>query len=210
MLPLVMLFLAACFGVGFLVPSAARAAVTSIPITACGPITHEGYYAVQNNLTTTHGDCIVVAASNVTLDLNSRSITSTSNPKSGAGVHVVRESEGEPEVTGVFIEGRNAQIRGFAAGMENDADGTVAENFNLLNNIDGLLIKRAKGSSFVSVSAGVSSTTGNVNGFHIVGGQNNEIGCGSGAVFNSNYGVWVENSSGNSINSAALGKNGTT
>src|ERR1700674_109591 len=95
MLILVGLFLAACIGVGFLVQSTARAAVTSIPITACGPITEEGYYVLQNALTTTLGDCIVVAASDVTLDLNNMNITSTSNPKSGAGIHVVTKAEEE-------------------------------------------------------------------------------------------------------------------
>ena len=197
--------LAGSFGAGFVLPRITLAAVTSIPIYACGHITQGGYYVVQNALSTTSGDCLVISASDVTLNLNGNNITSTSNPKSGAGIHVMRKNQRGNSVTGVFIEGGffpghvNPVIRGFAAGVENEADGTVGEDLEVFGNIDGLLIKGARGSNFSDFDAGGSGADANVNGVHILGGEENTIGAFSSAENNTNSGMWIEQSDDNTV-----------
>jgi parallel beta-helix repeat protein len=193
-------------GAGLVLPRITRAAVTSIPISACGNLTQEGgFYVVQNALSTASGDCLVISASDVTLNLNGKNITSTSNPKSGAGIHVKRKDGDGDNVTGVFIEGGffpggvNPMIRGFAAGIENEADGTVGDDVNVFGNIDGLLIKGAKGSNFSDFNAGGTGADANVNGVHILGGEQNTIGTFSSAENNTNSGVWIERSDRNII-----------
>jgi parallel beta-helix repeat protein len=209
-----LVLLAGSFGAGLALPRITRAAVTSIPISACGHITQKGYYVLQNALSTTSGDCLVISASDVTLNLNAQNITSTSNPKSGAGIHVKRKDQKGDNVTGVFIEGGffpsqvSPTIRGFAAGVENEADGTVGDDLELFGNIDGLLIKGAKGSSFSDFDAGSSGADANVNGIHILGGGQNTIGAFGTADHNTNSGVWIERSDRNIMGDFSADSNG--
>src|SRR6202022_4684803 len=82
---------ACCVSAGsILVPGAAKAA-SPIPITACQSITATGYYQVQKALSSAGGDCLVIQASNVTLDLNGKAI---SGAGTGAGIHVLATAPG--------------------------------------------------------------------------------------------------------------------
>lgn len=200
-----MLLAVLCAVIGVLAPSTARAALTPIPVTTCQTITKSGLYVVQNALSNTSGDCVVIAAPNVTLVLNGYALTGGGT---GAGIHVERFTKDWQPVIGVFIQGRGptgfSQISGFANGIRNDADGTGGEFFSVINNTaDGLLVNHAWGTNL----APISCTSNGASGVHIVGGGYNAL-IGPNASNNSSYGVWVQSSSGNTIDGVGGGGNG--
>lgn len=142
---------------------------TPIPITSCTTITASGFYVVQNELATTSGDCIVIAASDVLLSLNGHNITGGGT---GAGIHVSKTSSKGSPVMGTFIEGLSTQstqpgLNGFSAGLLDEADGTFGDNFDCTNNQDGLLLK-GKNSNITDFSASNNARAG----VHLLGGKN--------------------------------------
>ena len=204
---------ACCVSAGsILVPGAAKAA-SPIPITACQSITATGYYQVQNALSSAGGDCLVIQASNVTLDLNGYAI---SGAGTGAGIHVLAtapgtktgkedsgtktEAEGKgtktgTQIKGVFIEGRGAIISLFATGMEDDAIGTFGDYFDVNSNTgDGLLLKGAQGGHY---SALLTDSNGG-SGVHVRLGSGNTL-VAVESDSNKAYGVWFDASSNNSL-----------
>jgi hypothetical protein len=191
------LSIALACGIGMLVPSVSHTAVTPTPVTTCITITHSGLYVVQNPLSTLAGDCLVIAASGVRLDLNGQNVTGGGT---GIGIHVKKSA------TGVFIEGGNTGspiISGFAVGLRNDAHGTGGENFSVNNNHgDGLLINGALGSTFFPNDCDNNGGSG----VHIVGGGFNLV-ANSNALHNAQYGLWIERSRGNNIVGFNAGKN---
>jgi hypothetical protein len=197
---------ACCVSAGsILVPGAAKAA-SPIPITACQSITATGYYQVQKALSSAGGDCLVIQASNVTLDLNKKAI---SGAGTGAGIHVLatapgtktgKEDEGKgnkagTQINGVFIEGGGAIISLFATGIEDDAIGTFGEYFDVSSNTgDGLLLKGAQGGHY---SALLTDSNGG-SGVHVRLGSGNTL-VAVESDSNKAYGVWFDASSNNSL-----------
>lgn len=189
---------------GILVPGVARAA-TPIPITACQSITTTGYYQVQNTLSSTGGDCLVIQAPYVTLNLNGNAISGSGT---GAGIHVLDntapDTSNETEIKGVFIEGGSAIISGFATGIEDNAIGTFGEDFQVNSNKgDGLLLRRARGGHYSTFSAEANG----VSGVHIRHGSGNTL-VALGTTGNTVYGVWLDDSSNNSIDENFAAGNG--
>ena len=101
-----------CLGIATWTSSAfADPPITSI--TSCQTITKAGNYEVDSTLTTDKpGDCLVIEASNVTINLNGMAINGSGG--AGAGVHVLSSANY------AYIEGRGSTIGGFAEGMEID------------------------------------------------------------------------------------------
>jgi hypothetical protein len=147
----------------------------------------------------------VIQASNVTLDLNGYAISGAST---GAGIHVLDNTAPGTktgiEIKGVFIEGGNATISGFATGIEDDAIGTVGEFFAVMSNTgDGLLLRRAQRGHYSVFNA--ESNGGS--GVHIrLGGWNTVVAAGASA--NNVYGVWVDRSSNSSVDESLAKGNG--
>jgi hypothetical protein len=157
------------------------------PILACGSITKSGAYEVDRALTASAtDDCIVISASNVTLNLNQLSITGAGG---GAGIHVTRTAGN------AFIEGGGATISGFVEGIEIDGPNAVVENFTVSNNGDaGVLLngaKQAKVSNFAAsgnYKDGVRLFKASMNVVQVFSAENN-----------GRYGVWLNASSRNTI-----------
>ena len=103
----------------------------------CMTITTAGVYVVDGPLTQSGpGDCLLIKAANVTLDLNHQTVTGSG---SGVGVHI------EASAGNAFVEGAAATISGFADGIEMDGANAFAENFFANDNADaGVYLNAAK------------------------------------------------------------------
>jgi hypothetical protein len=171
---------------------------------SCAPITKAGFYELETSLTATApGDCIVIKAANVTLNLNNNSITGHGGSGGirrtagadaitsggGAGIHVM------PGAANAFIEGNGAVISGFIEGIEIDAPNAFAEHFTVSTNGDaGVYLNAAKQAKISNFTA-----DGNFNdGVRIFKGGMNLL-QGFSSENNGRYGVWLEASSHNTI-----------
>jgi len=171
---------------------------------SCAPITKPGFYELETSLTATApGDCIVIKAANVTLNLNNNSVTGYGGSTgirgtvgaeaitsgSGAGIHVM------PGAANAFIEGNGAVISRFIEGIEIDAPNAFAEHFTVSTNGDaGVYLNAAKQAKISNFTA-----DGNFNdGVRIFKGGMNLLE-GFTAENNGRYGVWLEASSRNTI-----------
>lgn len=159
-------------------------ALAQLPITSvvsCTTITKAGNYEIDSALTAQKpGDCIVIKAANVTLNLNGMPING--NGGAGAGVHVLSSANY------AYIEGRGSTIGGFAEGMEIDGSNAIAENFTATDNADaGVLLEKAKSSR-----ASNFTSTSNVNdGVRVYSGTSNAV-SDFDVSLNNRYGVWLE------------------
>jgi hypothetical protein len=179
------------------------------PSQSCAPITKPGFYELETSLTATApGDCIVIKAANVTLNLNNNSITGYGDSGairqtagadaitsgSGAGIHVM------PGAANAFIEGNGAVISHFIEGIEIDAPNAFAEHFTVSTNGDaGVYLNGAKQAKISNFTA-----DGNFNdGVRIFKGGMNLL-QGFTSENNGRYGVWLEASSRNTIGSFYL------
>lgn len=96
---------------------------TAITSTGATTISTSGSYYLANNITVSSGDAITIAASNVTLDLNGFTISSTASPAAGTGIEVgnrtgVTITNGNI-VGGVTNSGTNFSGTGFINGIRN-------------------------------------------------------------------------------------------
>jgi hypothetical protein len=165
--------------------ASALAQPPTLPITSCGTITKSGVYEVDALLTSPGGDCLVVRVSNVTLNLNRQIITGQG---SGAGVHVLSNA------ANAFIEGDDARIVGFSAGIEIDSANALAENFTAVNNnLAGVYLKGARQARVSNFNA-----DSNWDGVRMWQGTGNSVQS-FGAYRNNHYGVWLWSTSHNSI-----------
>jgi hypothetical protein len=82
------------------------------PIKACQTISKPGSYELANNLTAT-GDCLVITADFVTIDLAGFLISGA--PNTGAGIRVAPEIVGHP-LEGIAV--RNGSISGFGTAVD--------------------------------------------------------------------------------------------
>ena len=155
-----------------------------LPITSivdCTTITKAGNYEIDATLTAGKpGDCLVIKAANVTVNLNGQAINGSGG--AGAGVHVLSSANY------TYIEGRGSTIGGFAEGLEIDGSNIVAENFTATDNADaGVLLQKAKNSrisNFTSIS--------NVNdGVRVYSGTTNGV-ADFNVLQNNRYGLWLE------------------
>src|SRR5579863_2021880 len=130
-----------------LIPAAASAQ-PPIPITACGKITKAGLYEVDSDLIASSpsaGDCLVITAANVSLNLNRYSLRGAT---SAVGVHVMKTA------AKAFIEGNGATIETFGTGLEIDAPGALADNLIVLSNTDaGIVLNHVQQADLSNFSA---------------------------------------------------------
>ena len=158
-----------------------------IAISSCETISKGGLYEVNGALVADGGDCLVISGANVILYLNGFSI---SGGGSGVGVHVLSSAPN------AFIEGHEAMISNFAAGLEIDGSKDLAENFNAAHNTDaGVLLNNAK-------QAKLSNFTADWNdgdGVRLYKGSYNTVAGSIDASDNARYGIWLYGSSHNSI-----------
>ena len=169
-----------------------------IAVTACQKITKPGLYEIDNNIIASNpaaGDCIVITAPNVSLNLNSFDLLGAT---SAVGIHVMKTA------AKAVIEGNGAIIQTFGVGIQIDAAGALADNFTVTKNTDaGVVINHAQQTQLSNFTS-----TDNLNdGVRIVGGGFNGLQMPS-ISGNGRYGVWVEGSSNNSVGNFDISKNG--
>lgn len=164
-----------------LIASAGSAMATDI--SACGTtISKAGFYQVTQDLTATSGDCIDVDAARTIVFLNGHQIGG-----GGAGVGVKFSSRAARS----FLEGGNANISGFAVGVEDDASFVHGDNFNANGNASGgLLVNAAENSTFSNFQA---SNNGSY-GVHFLMGSAS-VAESAQASNNGNYGIWLDGAS---------------
>ena len=168
-----------------------------VSITSCQKITRPGLYEVDSDLIAslpTSGDCLVITAPNVSLNLNRYHLIGATD---AVGVHVMKTA------ARAFIEGNGATIQSFGVGLQIDATGTLADNFIALSNTDaGVVLNHVQQADLSNFSA-----AHNLNdGVRIVSGANNLLQ--SPMVFeNGRFGVWIQSSSHNSVGNFAVQSN---
>jgi parallel beta-helix repeat protein len=165
--------------------------IVSTSITACGRITHPGYYEVDSPLTagSDPADCIQISAANVSLNLNGQTITGVN---AGSGVHVM------PTGAQAYIEGGGATIADFMDGVEIDGVGATVENFVASDNLDaGVLLNHARLATVANFATN-GAGGGELDGVRLVGAAQNSIESFSASHVN-RFGVWLLGSSHNSI-----------
>lgn len=159
-------------------------------------IAKAGFYEVETALTQSGpGDCLLIKAANVTLNLNRQSVTGSG---SGVGVHI------EASAGNAFVEGASAVIRGFANGIEIDGTNALAENFSANDNDDaGVYLKAAKQARVANFGA-----NGNRDGVRISQGTLNTL-QNPNCADNRRYGIWLLGTTHNSIGTFDLVNNAT-
>jgi len=156
-----------------------------VPLTFCGTISKSAVYEVDALLTSPAGDCLIIRAPNVTVNLNRQIITGQG---SGASVQVLASG------ANAFIEGDDATISGFSVGIQIDATTVLAENFSAVNNnLAGVYLKGAK---LAKVSNFNSDS--NWDGVRVAQGTGNTLQS-FGAYRNNHYGVWLLGTNHNSV-----------
>jgi hypothetical protein len=105
----------------------ADARAASTPVSSCGTLTPAGNYVLTKNLTAT-GDCLVIAAANVAIDLNGKTITGNG---SGSGIT-------DDGVAREYSIVANGKIRNFQNGinLRHSGEGIIS-NVDSSNNTDG-------------------------------------------------------------------------
>lgn len=161
-------------------------------VISCQTLAKSGAYELDNAITAgAAGDCIVISAPNVTLNLDQFGITGAGGR---AGIHVMRTA------ANVFIEGGGATISGFVAGIEIDAPNAIAENFTVSNNGEGVLLNGAKQAKLSNFSANGNQS----DGVKLFKASMNVL-QGFYAENNGRYGVWLIASSRNTIGGGGAG-----
>ncbi len=169
-------------------PSAAYSLVPTA-ITACGKITKAGLYELDSDLIASSpsaGDCLVITASNVSLNLNHFDLLGATN---AVGIHVMKTA------ARVFIEGNGSTIQTFGVGIQIDAPDALADSFTVLSNTDaGVVLNKVQQADLSNFSA----TNNKNDGVRIVEGGYNVLQTPV-ITGNGRYGVWAESSSHNSV-----------
>ena len=103
-------------------------------IGACQTISQPGTYTLVNNLTAANGNCLLVAGSDITIDLNG--FTITANPPGAAILNA-------PRLVLRAITVRNGYIVGGGIGLGN-TDGAVIEDMDVSGNAGGITLLRGR------------------------------------------------------------------
>jgi Right handed beta helix region len=175
-------------------------AITPVPINGCGPITAPGTYALTVNPPPAAGNCLVISAPHVTLDLAGHTVAGLGT---GAGVAIA------PGAVDTKLESAlpGATIGGFSTGIRDNADNAViaGPNLRVAGNLDnGVWVVGATGGVVDHLVA-----TGNHHyGIHVQLSLGTVISTdmvnGSGT-----YGIWVQTSEGTRVlNSVVNGSHG--
>jgi hypothetical protein len=121
----------ALFAIFLIVGLCARASAASTPVSSCGTLSQAGNYVLTKNLTAI-GDCLVIAAPNVAIDLNGKTVTG-----SGSGFGITDDG-------GVrnFSIIANGKIHNFNTGifLGNSGEGTISNVDSSKNIGDGIFI----------------------------------------------------------------------
>jgi len=147
-------------------------------ITKCQTITQSGSYAVENNLTAT-GDCLVIAADFVTLDLGGFVLTGGGT---GQGVTDLGSAH-----KGIVV--RNGMVTNFGVGISLVSEGAVVEGVRAINNSGSgifLLSGTLTGSTATNNALFGILSSGIVAGNTAISNGSDGIVAGSGAVLTGN------------------------
>jgi hypothetical protein len=134
------------------------------PIKACQTISQPGSYELANNLTFTGiGNCLLITADFVTIDLGGFTISG-----SGTAFGIAGAPSG-PRLRGIAV--RNGSISGFVRGVElSNADGSIVEGLRVVGgntgaDVNGITANGiVKGNTVISYEVGIEATgtvTGN-------------------------------------------------
>jgi hypothetical protein len=123
-------------------------------LTACGTIGTAGSYVLANNLLSTSGDCVVIIADFVSLDLAGFVISQQVRREGVAGRGVV----GGSGRRGIAVS--NGTITGFLTAVVLDGEAGVIENLRIVDNREGLSsIRRAASRRTSSLAAPPSGSS---------------------------------------------------
>jgi hypothetical protein len=163
---------------------ASGAAAMATDISACGTtISKPGFYQVIQNLSASSGDCIDVNTSHAIVFLNGYQISG-----GGTGVGIRFTSRANHS----FVEGGNANLSGFAIGVEDDAPFVHGDNFNAdSNGTGGLLLNGAQSSTFSNFQA---SNNGSYGVRFLM--ASSAVAESAQASNNGSYGIWLDGASG--------------
>jgi hypothetical protein len=139
-----------------------------LPVTACETISTSGYYILQNNLTqSTNGHCIIIAASDVTLNLAGWNITGPGYTSSaGAGIFIELSYKNTYIVGNTNFSAGPGTISGFGDGVKDDGTDSFIEDMIFTSNYYGIL---AEGTGSVAMDFDANS---NVQGIDVNQGSN--------------------------------------
>lgn len=129
-------------------------AATGTPIESCQTIDASGLYEVVADLTVSSGDCLVVNAPGVILELNGHAISGGGSGIAGIGIHITGAAHN------FILAGHSAVISNFMIGIEDDAPGAWGGDFNLENNDSGLMLVGANDSIFYNYASEDNSHDG--------------------------------------------------
>lgn len=166
-------------------------------ITACGKITKPGLYELDSVLiasSPSSGDCIVISAPDVSLNLNHFNMMGATD---NVGIHVMKTA---PRA---FIEGNGSVVQTFGEGIQIDAPDVVADNFEVASNTDaGVLLNKVERADLSNFLA----TDNKNDGVRIVNGSYNVLQM---PVISGNgrFGVWAESSNHNSVGNFNVNNN---
>jgi hypothetical protein len=161
-----------------LAPQASAREATQL--SKCQTISQPGSYELANNLTST-GDCLVITADFVTIDLAGFTITGKGSPVD-PGTGILAAPSSGPR--GIAV--RNGSISGFEAGVDlKSASGSIVEGLRVSisteNSVGIAASGIVKGNTVNAGDGGGISATGIVTG-NIVGGGRSGIGVGKGST----------------------------
>ena len=173
-------------------PEKGAQAWTPTTITACQTISQPGSYQLGSNLSTTSGNCLVITASFVTVDLAGFTITGPMGlPLSLASTGIIAMPPSGQELEGIAV--RNGSISGFGAAVSLSGASSIVEGlrvagaFSVEISATGIVKNNIVIGAFGTpgIGAGISATgvvTGNdVSGSRVTG---MEIGRGSTVIGN--------------------------
>jgi parallel beta-helix repeat protein len=135
-------------------------------ISACCTISKPGKYTVSGPLTSSGGDCIDVAASRVTLNLNDANITGTSN---GVGIHLLSTATKAIVVGG---DGTGATISKFSTGLQTDAPQSYLELIEVEDSSGDGIVNNGTGVTLADIyefASGGRGLVDNANGLALLG-----------------------------------------
>lgn len=145
-------------------PSGTRTLSTGSSISRCGPLSTPGSFRLITDLSVS-GDCLIVQASNLTLDCDGHSIRGTG--KGGIGI-VVRPYWSLGAQTPVNVEIRNCRISGFRFGiLSDDSKNITLRDNDSSNNFDDVDPKTRYG-VFLGMVDGGGIRLNNVTGAQIL------------------------------------------
>lgn len=205
---------------GLAAPIAAPAAACGASFATCCTITASGVYTMSASFTATSGTgtCLAIGngsanITNVVVNLGGFTITqAAANAGKGTGIGVNGPSGGfSSNSTGVFIEGLNGGVSGFATGVSANSAAGGFSGTDPYVTIEGVNSGSNSGPGFLLTGTNVQASN--------VAGTSNKIGaeisgclnCGLNFVdaeSNSQYGVWIFNSTESAVNSVFTTANG--